>query len=130
VAKPDFQFEFLSQTLSYLCDKGAELGQKQHLSEEVYQDFCKHPGLSLHDVIGFVATRESFYNKATMNSTRQILFRVQLLSQLTINYKAFRDQFHSAADGEAKNKSYPIYEVSEMLKHCLQHSDQYVRLKS
>ena len=26
--KPDFSFEFLTQTLSYLCDKGAELGFK------------------------------------------------------------------------------------------------------
>lgn len=74
--KPDFQFEFLSQTLSYLCDKGAELGYKQHLCEETYSEFCKHAGLSLHDVIGLVATRESFYNKSTMNSQKQILFRV------------------------------------------------------
>jgi hypothetical protein len=74
--KPDFQFEFLTWTLSYLCDKGAELGFKQHLSEETYMEICKHRGLPLRDVVGLVATRESFYNKGTMNSSKQILFRL------------------------------------------------------
>jgi hypothetical protein len=112
--------------LSYLCDKGAELGFKSSICEQTYMELCRHPGIPLHDVIGFVATRESFYNKGTLNSAKQILYRLQLSSQLAIHYRSFRDN----PEPDNKLNAYPFHEVNEMLRNCLMHADQDIRSKS
>ena len=65
----------------------------------------------------------SFFNKATLNSPKHIIFRLNLLHRATLDY----DSIASERISDSAKAEYPLFEVQEMLKHSLQHPDREVR---
>ena len=82
---PDFTFENVDVILAYICDKGVET-KIQLASHTSYEKFCRHKSADLHDTIGLLATQQSFFNKATLNSHKQILIRLNMLIKATQDF--------------------------------------------
>lgn len=119
---PEFAFENIDRALSFICDKGVE-SKIQLASTTSYELFCRHKAADLHDTVGLLATQQSFFNKVTLNSPKQILFRLNLLHRATLDF----DSIRSALISDEPLAEYPDFEVSEMLKQALQHPDREIR---
>lgn len=111
---PDFTFEHIDNALSFICDKGVE-SKIQLASTTSYELFLRHKTVDLHDTIGLLATQQSFFNKATLNSHKQIQLRLNMIHRATLDF----DTIVGERMGDAILPEYPLFEVSEMLKHSL-----------
>ena len=122
---PDFAFEHIDDTISFVCDKGVE-SKIQLASTTNYELIIRHQTVDLHDSIGLLATQASFANQATMNSHKQIQFRLNMLHRATLDF----DQIIRDRGMETAPPEYPLFEVSEMLKQSLKHPEREIRATS
>ena len=106
---PDFVFENMDRGISFISDKGVE-SKIQLASNTSYELICRHKSVNLHDTIGILATQLSFYNKATLNSPKQILFRLGLIHRATLDFDSIVNE--RIEDGPTSQRpEYPLYEV-------------------
>ena len=123
---PDFVFENVDRAISFISDKGVE-SKIQLASNTSYELFCRHKTANLHDTIGILSTQLSFQNKATLNSPKQILFRLSLIHRATLDFDSIVNERIDDVTASSPRPEYPLYEVQEMLKHSLQHPDREIR---
>ena len=106
---PEFDFENSDRAVSFICDKGVE-SRIQLASNTSYELFCRHKTTDLHDAIGLLATQQSFFNKATLNSHKQILFRLNLLHRATLDFDSICNERLEETLNTLRPE-YPLYEV-------------------
>ena len=119
---PEFVFDSVDKAIAFICDKGVE-SRIQLASTTSYELFCRHKSADLHDAVGLLATQQSFSNKVTLNSHKQIMHRLTLIHRATVDF----DTIISERMADASPPEYPLYEIQEMLKHSLQHPDREIR---
>ena len=122
---PDFVFDHTDDVISFICDKGVE-SKIQLASTTCYELFLRHKSNDLHDSIGLLATQASFANKATLNSHKQIQLRLNFIHRATLEF----DPIVSERMSDPTLPEYPLHEVTEMLKHSLQHPEREIRATS